>query len=76
MCIRDMYDNGDYNEMINILESAKNNSVELELKIKKGEIKGFTIDAKSLAHSLEDSRFEKIEAIFWNWGKESRKNKC
>jgi hypothetical protein len=71
-----MYDNGDYNEMISILESAKNNSVELELKIKKGEIKGFTIDAKSLAHSLEDSRFEKIEAIFWNWGKESRKNKC
>ena len=71
-----MYDNGDYNEMINILESAKNNSVELELKIKKGEIKGFTIDAKSLAHSLEDSRFEKIEAILWNWGKESRKNKC
>ena len=49
-----MYDNGDYNEMINILESAKNNSVELELKIKKGEIKGFTIDAISLAHCLED----------------------
>lgn len=68
-----MYDNGDYNEMINVLESAGNNSIELELKIKNGKIKGFTIDAKSLAHSLEDKKFEKIEILYQSWGEESRK---
>lgn len=67
--LQNVWTMADYNEMINILESAKNNSVELELKIKKGEIKGFTIDAKSLAHSLEDSRFGKNRSYFLELGK-------
>lgn len=36
-----MYDNGDYNEMIKVLDSIGENIIEIEVKIKKGKIKGF-----------------------------------
>lgn len=68
-----MYDNGDFNEMIKVLDSIGSigeNIIEIEVKIKKGKIKGFIIDEKSIAHSLRDKRFEKIENIFWSWGTE------
>ena len=65
-----MYDNGDYNEMIKVLDSMGENIIEIEVKIKKGKIKGFIIDEKSIAHSLRDKKFEKIENIFRSWGTE------
>lgn len=67
-----MYDNGDYNEMIKVLDSIGENIIEIEVKIKKGEIKGFIIDEKSIAHSLRDKKFEKIENSYQSWGIESR----
>lgn len=67
-----MYDNGDYNEMIKELDSIGENIIEIEVKIKKGKIKGFIIDEKSIAYSLKDKKFEKIENICQSWGIESR----
>ena len=66
-----MYDNGDYNEMIKVLDSIGENIIEIEVKIKKGKIKGFIIDEKSIGHSLRYKKFEKIENIFQSWGTES-----
>ena len=61
-----MYDNGDYDEMLEKLESTKDMTVKIVLKYKGEKLKGFEFDLQSLATSLNDDRFLEIEQLM-NW---------
>jgi hypothetical protein len=68
-----LYDNGGYEEMLKILENSKDKKVIINIKYKNEKIKGFSVDTKSLAQSLNDERFEHIDIVYSSWGKESRR---
>lgn len=68
-----LYDNGGYEEMLKNLENSKDKKVIINIKYKNEKIKGFSVDTKSLAQSLNDERFEHIDIVSWSWGKESRR---
>lgn len=58
-----MYDRNDYEDMIRVIEEAKNKKVSLDLRYKKERLVGFNLDSESLAKNLNDERFNKIEIL-------------
>lgn len=55
-----MYDNGDYEQMINLLKNSSDKTVKITLKMKKGIPKDFKIDVNSLAQAYNDERFNSL----------------
>lgn len=68
----DMYENGDYNEIISELEKVQNAKVNIKLKYRRNKLINFAIDVMSLSKSLGDQRFENMEFIFLSFGEKSR----
>ena len=66
-----MYAKGDYEEMRNLLKETEGKNIILKLKYKKGKIKNFKLDIKSLAKTMYDKRFECIEILCWGVGDKS-----
>lgn len=70
-----MYDRGDYEDMIKVLEETKDKKVIVNLKYKKGRLIGFNLDGESLAKNLNDERFNKIEILITGIDDKSAANK-
>lgn len=60
-----MYDNGDFESMLNLLRGLSDNTVSIELKYKNGVLKDFKMITESLADALHDERFLKLELSGW-----------
>ena len=60
-----MYENGDYEQLIDLLENAGTKPVKLTVKSKKGVPKDFTIDVDSLAEAYGDQRLKALELLCW-----------
>ena len=66
-----MYDNGDYEQMIDLLKNSADKMVKVILKIKKGIPKAFKIDVNSLAEAYGDERFKSLELVSWGFNVKS-----
>lgn len=66
-----MYDNGDYEQIINQLKQSAGKTVKVTVKIKKGIPKGFKIDVNSLAEAYGDVRFKALELVVWGFNDKS-----
>ena len=62
---REMYDNGGYEQLIDLLRRSPGKEVAVRLKLKKGKIKGFKIDLQSMAQAYGDERFLTLELLCW-----------
>lgn len=60
-----MYDNGDFESMLNLLRGLSDNTVSIELKYKNGVLKDFKMITESLADAFHDERFLKLELSGW-----------
>lgn len=59
-----MYDNGEYEELINLLKNnIENKKVKVMVKIKDGKAKDFKIDLTFLAEVYSDNRFNKLDLL-------------
>ncbi len=56
-----MYDNGDYEQMIERLNDTRGKLVTVRLKYKKDKLVGFKILPESLAQALDDERFLQLD---------------
>ena len=62
-----MYDNGDYEQMIELLKDTKGKQVTVRLKYKKDRLVGFKLLPESLAEALGDDRFLQLDdAACWD----------
>lgn len=68
-----MYDNGDYEQMIDLLKNSTDKTIKVILKIKKGMPKDFKIDVTSLAEAYNDERFNSLELVGWGLNDKSFK---
>lgn len=68
-----MYDNGDYEQMIDLLKDSAGKTVKVTLKIKKGIPKDFKIDVNSLAEAYNDERFKSLDLLGWGFNDKSFK---
>lgn len=67
-----MYDNGDYEHIIDLLKNHNNNKmIKVKIKIKNNEVKDFTIDLNSLAEVYGDDRFTKLNLVGWGFHNDS-----
>lgn len=55
----------DIDEITALLADTFNKKVKVIFKIKKGEVKDFKFDLKSLAHAYNDDRLINIELVCW-----------
>ena len=53
----EMYENGDFERMLNLLRASENKTVLVKLKYKKGILKDFRLMSESLAKAYNDERF-------------------
>lgn len=60
-----MYENGDFEEMLNLLRAPGNRTVSVKLKYSKGVVKDFRLMLDSLAESYDDQRFLQLELVAW-----------
>ncbi|MDE6087326.1 MAG: hypothetical protein K2G25_02970, partial [Oscillospiraceae bacterium] len=60
-----MYQNGDYEQMREILRKASGTSVTVILGYKKEKLKTFQIDLKSLADHFQDQRFLQLKCTVY-----------
>lgn len=60
-----MYENGDFEEMLNLLRAPGNRAVSVKLKYSKGVVKDFSLMLDSLAESYDDQRFLQLELVAW-----------
>ena len=60
-----MYDNGDYEQMIQLLKNSEGKSVRVIFKFKKHKLKYLEIDLDSLAQACNDERFKSMELLSW-----------
>lgn len=58
-----MYNNGDYEQMIELLKESHGKQAIVRLKYKKDRLVDFAILPKSLAKAYNDSRFSEIEPV-------------
>ena len=58
-----MYDNGDYEQMLDILTLNQSRQVLITLKYKKDRLVDFKLSLESLAKACDDSRFLELELI-------------
>lgn len=68
----EMYKNGDYNEIINLLKDNENKKIRVIFKMKNGKAKDFKIDLSSLVSLYDDDRFSKLDLLAW--GLNDRRN--
>lgn len=60
-----MYENGDFESMLDILRNPDNKTVLIELKYKNGNLKDFRLKTESLAKAYNDERFLQLDLIGW-----------
>lgn len=58
-----MYENGDFESMLNLLRDSNHKTVLVELKYRNGRLKGFQLKTDSLAKAYNDERFLQLELI-------------
>ena len=68
-----MYDNGDYEQMIELLKTPTDKTVKVIIKLKKGVPKDFKIDINSLAEVYCDERFKSLSLVGWGFNDKSYK---
>lgn len=56
-----MYDNGDFEQMLEMLRKPEGRMVKIRLKYKRGKLKDFTLIKESLAEAYNDERFLQME---------------
>lgn len=67
-----MYGNGDFDEMIGLLQNSLDKTLKVTFKLKKGMPKDFKIDVASLSEAYGDERFKKLELLGWGLHDNSR----
>lgn len=72
---RDMYSNGDYEQMIELLKESQGREVMVRLKYKKDRLVDFTILPESIAKAYGDSRFLELELSGWGMNNVSCKER-
>lgn len=60
-----MYENGDFESMLNLLRASDHKTVLVELKYRNGRLKGFQLKTDSLAKTYNDERFLQLELTGW-----------
>lgn len=60
---QEMYENGDFESMLNLLRNSENKTVSVKLKYKKGTVIDFRIMVDSLAKAYNDERFLHLELV-------------
>lgn len=65
---REMYENGDLEQMIELLKNSAGRTVKVIVKLKKGIAKDAKIDVNSLAEAYGDDRFKALELGGWSFG--------
>ena len=60
-----MYENGDFESMLDLLRNPDNKTVLIELKYKNGNLKDFRLKTESLAKAYNDERFLQLDLIGW-----------
>lgn len=66
-----MYENGDYEKMVELLKNSSGRSVKVIIKLKNGIPKDFKIDIDSLADAYYDDRFKALELGGWGFNDKS-----
>lgn len=66
-----MYKNGDYEQMIELLKTPTDKTVNVIIKLKKGVPKNFKIDVNSLAEVYCDERFKSLSLVCWDFDDKS-----
>lgn len=66
-----MYENGDYEQMIELLKNTVGKMVKVVVKLKKGEAKDAKIDIDSIAEAFSDERFGALELLSWGFNDRS-----
>ena len=69
----EMYENGDFESMLNLLRASENKTVLVKLKYKKGILKDFRLMSESLAKAYNDERFLQLELTGWGLNEKSCK---
>ena len=69
----EMYENGDFESMLNLLHASENKTVLVKLKYKKGILKDFRLMSESLAKTYNDERFLQLELTGWGLNEKSCK---
>ena len=69
----EMYENGDFENMLNLLRASENKTVLVKLKYKKGILKDFRLMSESLAKAYNDERFLQLELTGWGLNEKSCK---
>ena len=60
-----LYDNGGYEQIVEMLKDSVGKTVSVTFKLKKGKVKDFTLDLSSLAAAYGDDRFLGLELLLW-----------
>ncbi len=68
-----MYDNGDFEQIIEMLKKSTDKTVKVIIKLKKGVPKDFKIDVNSLAEEYNDDRFNSLSLLGWGFNDKSYK---
>ncbi|MCM1395780.1 MAG: hypothetical protein NC132_06740 [Corallococcus sp.] len=68
-----MYDNGNFEQMVELLKSSADKKIRVIIKLKKGIPKDFRIDLNSLAEIYNDERFKYLSLSVWGFNDKSYK---
>lgn len=60
-----MYDDGSYENMLELLKAPDEKTVIIKLRYRKNKLKDFKLDIKSLADAYNDDRFLQMELVGW-----------
>ena len=58
-----MYENGEYEQIIQKLNQMSDKKIKVIFKLKKGKLKDFKIDLKSLSSNLTDINFDNLSKV-------------
>ncbi|SEQ27159.1 hypothetical protein SAMN02910289_01654 [Lachnospiraceae bacterium RM5] len=64
---KEMYKNGDYDQMLKLLSDSENKLVKVIFTYKGDKIEAFEIDLNSLSSVFKDDRFLKLELMGWGF---------
>lgn len=60
-----MYENGDFESILNLLRTSNHKTVLVELKYRNDRLKDFQLKTDSLAKAYNDERFLQLELTGW-----------
>ena len=66
-----MYDNGDYEQMIDLLKNSFGKTVKVIVKMRGETPKDFKIDVNNLAEAYNDERFRALSLLSWGFNDKS-----